>query len=46
MKKSKILVGAAIIMAGLVLTTGCGRAKLKNGEEVAIKINGKNITIE
>ena len=46
MKKSKILVGTAIIMAGLVLTTGCGRAKLKNGEEVAIKINGKNITAD
>lgn len=46
MKKSKFLVGTAIIMAGLVLTTGCGRAKLKNGEEVAIKINGKNITAD
>ena len=46
MKKSKLLLGTAIIMAGLVLTTGCGKTKLKNGEEVAIKINGKNITAD
>ena len=46
MKKSKLLLGTAVIMAGLLLTTGCGRAKLKNGEEVAIKVNGKNITAD
>lgn len=46
MKKSKILLGSAIIMAGLLLTTGCGKTKLKNGEEVAIKVNGKDITAD
>ncbi|MBO5529936.1 MAG: peptidylprolyl isomerase [Bacilli bacterium] len=46
MKKSKLLLGAAVIMAGLLLTTGCGKTKLKNGEEVAIKVNGKNITAD
>ena len=46
MKKSKFLLGTAVIMAGLLLTTGCGKTKLKNGEEVAIKVNGKNITAD
>ena len=46
MKKSKLLLGTAVIMAGLLLTTGCGKTKLKNGEEVAIKVNGKNITAD
>ena len=46
MKKSKFLLGTAGIMAGLLLTTGCGKTKLKNGEEVAIKVNGKNITAD
>ena len=46
MKKSKIVLGATIIMAGVLLTAGCGKAKLKNGEEVAIKVNGKNITAD
>ena len=44
MKKSKIVLGTAIIMAGIMITTGCGKVKLKNGEEVAISVNGKNIT--
>ena len=30
---------------GAILTTGC-KAKLKNGEEVAIQVNGKNITAD
>ena len=46
MKKSKLLLGTAVVMAGLLLTTGCGKTKLKNGEEVAIKVNGKNITAD
>ena len=45
MKKSKIVLGAAVIMAGVLLTTGC-KTKLKNGEEVAISVNGKNITAD
>ena len=46
MKKKKILLSATFIMAGILLTTGCGKAKLKNGEEVAIAVNGKNITAD
>lgn len=46
MKKNKIVLGTAIVLAGVLLTTGCGKAKLKNGEEVAIKVNGKNITAD
>jgi len=46
MKKSKLLLGTAVVMAVLLLTTGCGKTKLKNGEEVAIKVNGKNITAD
>ena len=46
MKKSKFLLGATVVMAGLLLTTGCGKTKLKNGEEVAINVNGKNITAD
>ena len=29
---------------GTVLLTGCGNAKLKNGEDIAITVNGTNIT--
>lgn len=46
MKKNKIVLGIAVIMVGVLLTTGCGKAKLKNGEEVAISVNGKNITAD
>ena len=45
MKKRKIVLGLAVVAAGILLTTGC-KAKLKNGEEVAIKVNGKNITAD
>ena len=45
MKKSKIVLGLALIVGTIFLTTGC-RAKLKNGEEVAVKINNKNITAD
>ena len=45
MRKGKIVLGIGIIIGGLLLTTGC-KDKLKNGEEVAIKINGKNITAD
>lgn len=40
--KKIMLVSIAII--GTVLLTGCGNAKLKNGEDIAISINGTNIT--
>lgn len=36
MKKKIMLVSLAII--GTVLLTGCGNAKLKNGEDIAITI--------
>lgn len=44
--KKKFLLGVAITLGLVVLTTGCGKTKLKNGEEVAIKVNGKNITAD
>lgn len=45
MKKNKIIVGTTVLLIGALLTTGC-KAKLKNGEEVAISVNGKNITAD
>ena len=46
MKKNKFLTGVIITLGVVLLTTGCGKTKLKNGEEVAIKINGKSITAD
>lgn len=45
MKKNKIILGTTVLLIGALLTTGC-KAKLKNGEEVAISVNGKNITAD
>lgn len=45
MKRNKIIVGTTVLLIGALLTTGC-KAKLKNGEEVAISVNGKNITAD
>lgn len=45
MKKNKIIIGTMVLVMGAILTTGC-KAKLKNGEEVAIQVNGKNITAD
>ena len=42
MKKKIMLVSFAVICT--ILLTGCGNAKLKNGEDVAITVNGTNIT--
>ena len=44
--KKKILEGAILALGLVLLTTGCGKTKLKNGEEVAIKVNGENITAD
>ena len=44
--KKKILGGAILALGLVLLTTGCGKTKLKNGEEVAIKVNGENITAD
>ena len=45
MKKGKIILGVAITLCAVLLLTGC-KTKLKNGKEVAIKINGENITAD
>jgi len=44
--KNKILGGAVLALGLVLLTTGCGKTKLKNGEEVAIKVNGESITAD
>ena len=46
MKKGKIVLGVAITLSAVLLLSGCGKTKLKNGEEVAIKVNGKSITAD
>ena len=45
MKKGKIVLGVAITLCAILCLTGC-KTKLKNGKEVAIKINGENITAD
>ena len=45
MKKEKIILGVAITLCAVLCLTGC-KTKLKNGEEVAIKVNGENITAD
>ena len=45
MKKNRIVLGIVLILGVIFLSTGC-KAKLKNGEEVAVKINNKNITAD
>ncbi len=45
MKKGKIVLGVAIALSAVLLLSGC-KTKLKNGKEVAIKINGENITAD
>ncbi len=45
MKKNKIVLGIVLVLGVILLSTGC-KAKLKNGEEVAVKINSKNITAD
>ena len=45
MKRNKIVLSVAVVLGSILLATGC-KAKLKNGEEVAIKVNGKNITAD
>ena len=45
MKKNKIVLGLTLVLGAVLLTTGC-KAKLANGEEVAISVNGQNITAD
>lgn len=44
MKKKVILIGT-LLVCGFLLC-GCGNSKLKNGEEVAFKVNDQNITAD
>ena len=44
--KNKILMSVGIIGGAVLLVTGCGKADLKNGSEVAIKINGEKISAD
>lgn len=43
--KKKIMLVSAILMS-ILLVSGCGNAKLKNGEEVVFSVNGKNVTAD
>lgn len=43
--KKKIVLISAILMS-VLLVSGCGNAKLKNGEEVVFSVNGKNVTAD
>lgn len=43
--KKKIMLISAILMS-VLLVSGCGNAKLKNGEEVVFTVNGKNVTAD
>lgn len=43
--KKKIMLVCALIMS-IFIVSGCGNAKIKNGEEVVFKVNGKNITAD
>lgn len=44
MKKKILLVCTLLI--GIILASGCGNSKLKNGEEVAFTVNNKNVTAD
>lgn len=44
MKRNKLLLSTAIVGSSILLLTGCGTVKLKNGENVAISVNGGSIT--
>lgn len=44
--KNKILMGVGITMGALLLLTGCGKVDLKDGAEVAIKVNGEKISAD
>lgn len=43
--KKKVMLLSAILMS-IILISGCGNAKLKNGEEVVFSVNGKNVTAD
>ncbi len=43
--KKKIMLVCALMMS-ILIVSGCGNAKLKNGEEIVFSVNGKNITAD
>ena len=44
--KNKILLSVGITMGAVLLLTGCGKADLKDGSEVAIKVNGEKLSAD
>lgn len=45
--KKKIVLSMFVALGAVLLVTGCGhKAKLKDGKEVAISVNKKDITVE
>lgn len=44
MKKKIILI--CTLLVGILLVSGCGNSKLKNGEEVVFTVNNKNVTAD
>lgn len=44
--KNKILMSVGITLGAVLLLAGCGKADLKDGSEVAIKINGEKISAD
>lgn len=44
--RNKILMSVGITLGAVVLLTGCGSAKLKDGSEMAFKVNGKKVSSE
>ena len=47
MKIKKLVLGLAALSIVATLTTGCGqKAELKNGSEVAVKVDGAKITAD
>lgn len=43
--KKKIMLVCTLIMS-IFIVSGCGNAKLKNGEEIVFSVNGKNISAD
>ncbi len=46
MKKNKLIIGLSSLLVVSLILTGCGKAKLKNGEEIAVKVKGGNVTAD
>ena len=44
--KNKILMSVGITLGAVLLLTGCGKANLKDGSEVAFKVNGEKVSAD